>query len=312
MTGFPKVVAMWLEEGSCRLIRAIAPRAWRPFIALLSRRESREQAATRDADSYGSLVRLYAHALEKACQCPEFDSMRGDGRARKLRDLLEARHADRVDAVTREWAEQMLKLYDDRVREPHAARKDDGFVGRTRHDAGRLLEFLHTRRSIRHFSTAEVTEDHFAVAVQCVRRAPTSCHRQAVRIYATNRPAIAQEAHSCCVGRSCFGNFIPGFAAICTDTNPYAMPDEFPLIYVDGAICAAFFVLGCHAQGLSATLMAWSSIRQGAEAQLRRLLAIPGHYEIVVTCALGFPGIETPSPPRKPLSEWLVMRNASG
>lgn len=294
-------------EGRRRVIRVTLPRNWRRLAELLSRRESREEVASRTPDSYGALIRLYAHALEKASQCMEFDCARGRGRAEKLRELLAAERAQLVDNVTREWAEEMLRLYEERSRDPSVRPRQANVGASIGHNVNEILEMLRLRRSVRWFARREVRENHLRVAVEFARCAPTSCHRQAVRIYATNKPEIARAAHSCCLGHSGFGSFIPAFAAICTDTNPYAMPDEFPLVYVDGAICAAFFVLGCHAQGISATLMAWSSLREAAEAQLRQLLGIPKHYEIVVTCAIGFPEMVTPSPPRKPLNDWLVM-----
>lgn len=289
------------------LFFALAPAEMRPIIKMPLRGATRDQACLQSAESFASLIRIYAHAIEKAVYAPVFDPSRGHAKAAVLRSLLESPLAYHIDRETSEWATNLLTWYDRRVSDSawHMEYCSPSEVAKDTYS--RLLPILQSRRSVRSFAPTAITSAHILRAVEYMRCAPTSCHRQAVRVFATCDSEVAATAHKFCLGSSGFSPTIPAFAAICTDSNPYAMPDEHALPFVDGAICAAFFILGCHAQGICATLMAWNDLRGVSERNLRELLSIPANYVIVVACALGFPAGQPPRNPRKPLSEWVAF-----
>jgi nitroreductase len=290
-----------------RLALALMPLDIRRALEPAFRANSREEVSRLNSESLGALVRLYAHAIEKAVSLPSFDATRGQQKVRFLKSMLSAARDHGVDPGTVAWAENMLRLYEHRLSENSLPLQESSAVSHCAEWRDCLLNIVKSRRSTRFFKSLRVEPDAVWRALDIVKYAPTSCHRQAVKIVITLNPDRARDCHKCCVGQSGFGDFIPAFAAICTDSNPYTMPEEYPLLFVDGAICAAFFVLACQTQGVATTLMAWISGRGNAENRLRSLLQIPPNYQIVVTCVLGYPERQTPSPPRKPLMEWVAL-----
>lgn len=290
------------------LALALMPMAFRRALEPAFRLSSREESCKLNSESVGALVRLYAHAIEKAVWHPTFDPSRGQQKIQFLKDLISAgRSHEQVDATTLAWAEDMLQLHALRSGEKIFPQQETSVATHRAEWTDCLLSIVKSRRSTRFFRSSRLDREAIWKVMDIVKCAPTSCHRQAVKIHITLNPERARDCHDCCVGCSGFGDFIPAFAAICTDSNPYSMPQEYPLVFVDGAICAAFFVLACQTQGIATTLMAWTPGREDAENKLRSLLQISPNYRIVVTCALGFPERQTPSPPRKPTPQWVTI-----
>jgi len=287
------------------LIQCAPDEAVEHILELLLRVKSREESAVNDPESLGSLIRLYAHAVEKACFAAHCDQKRGHQRAEYLRHLLTRPGATFVDSETIQWAVQLLEIFDAR------GSRSETELGSLRvgdtcpNEFAALIRILSSRRSVRDFQEKTIPRDIIIRAAECASLAPTSCNRQAIRFFITLDPCVAREAHNLCSGRSGFSDFIPGFTAVCSDSNAYSMPQEYNTLFVDGALCALLFLLGCHTQGVGATLMAWTTGRKEEEAQLKRILKIPPNYEPVVMCAFGFPARQWPNTVRKPIDRWL-------
>lgn len=282
----------------------------RNIVRVLLTKSPRDKSSLQTPDSFAALIRLYAHAVEKSCYCQNFDPTRAVDKARTLRNLLGHRMVERVDRETIAWAKQLLTLYDQRKLGGELAVSHPTRQCLSPEDYNCCLRVLSTRRSVRCFEPKVVSRDVVFRAVEFARFAPTSCNRQAVKFFATTDFSLATQAHALCPGRSGFSEPIPGLVVVATDVNPYSMPDEYSLLFIDGAICAYLFVLGCHLQGLGATLMAWNSGRDREESRLREILQIPQRYQIVMACAFGYVSNQWPSIPRKNMSEWIAFANA--
>lgn len=303
----PKRIARTIDNLRLLLLRQLAPRRLRPLVSLLTRKATREACARRSPDSFSSIVRLYAHAVEKSVHAPIFDPQRGVERYERLKLLLADEMGAFLDLETLRWARNMLDLYEHRRKFPISATQVSEAPPRPSLDITTLEAFFLSRRSVRTFEATCVSTADFLRAVDAMRWAPTSCHRQAVKVFATLDPQRAKQAHACCVGRSGFGEHIPAFAAFCADSNAYGFPEECFLPYVDSAICFSFFLLAAHALGVTAVPMAWNQGCLDAEARIRGLLRIPDEFVIGLNCALGVAGTRSPGKPRKPVSAWCEI-----
>ncbi|NMC21130.1 MAG: nitroreductase family protein [Thermogutta sp.] len=212
-----------------------------------------------------------------------------------------------IDGETLGWAQEMLAAYRARVACPTELTTAARASPRPNLNASAIYEFIRQRRSVRHFEEQELRVHDLSHAIEFMRCAPTSCHRQAVKAFLSVTPETARRAHALCVGRSGFGDFIPAFVSIAADLNAYSFPDEAFLPFVDAGICAAFFLLGCHANNLAATLMAWSVSDEDRDRKLHELLSIPAYYAVAVNCVVGVPKSVAPPNPRKPLDHWFSV-----
>lgn len=289
------------------LLRLLTPPRLRPLVWHLTRKETREECSRRSAESFSSIVRLYAHAVEKSIYAPAFDPHRGLERSRYLRALLADELAHSVDPETLSWARDMLELYESRRKYGLTPAEVGGALPRPLLDIATLEAFAASRRSVRNYNSTPVTDGDVLRLIDVMRWAPTSCHRQAVTVFVTLKPEQARAAHACCVGKSGFGEHIPAFAAFCADSNAYTFPEEFSLPYVDAAICFSFFLLAAHALGLGTVPMAWNQGRLDDEARLRKVLRIPDHFVIGVNCAFGVPLSRAATNPRKPPARWCQI-----
>lgn len=292
-----------------RLMRILTPRALRPLVSLLTREANREMCCRRSSESFSSLVRLYAHAVEKSVYAATFDPQRGVQRSLHLKLLLADAMRSSLDQETLEWADKILEMYENRRTSGGSLTQLAATPSTPALDVDALESFISARRSVRNFQSTCVSDSAFLRAVEVMRWAPTSCHRQAVKIFATLKAELAREAHACCAGKSGFGEHIPAFAAFCADSNVYSFPEEFSLPFVDSAICFSFFLLGLHAIGMAAVPMAWNQCRLDDEKRLRKLLRIPDQYVIGVNCVFGVPAGRSPTNPRKATARWFEICN---
>ena len=299
-----------------RCLVVTAPRNLAPMVRQLKEHDvlARDRARW-DATCKMARLRLYAHALDKGLHMDVFDPDRGHAALRACEDLLADPDVDRApEDPTLAWCREKVEQYRSR-RTAVAAGRDSGPLGRGPSDgaaAGEptgeaLRKLFENRRSCRAFLDRPVSDETVRGLADAARWAPSSCNRQAVRIFATNDPVLAAACHATCRGCSCFGERIPAFAAFCIDVRAYVHPQEFTVGYVDGGLALQNFLVAAHAAGLGATPMAVGAETAEQRARLRALLRIPACYAPTVHCTFGYPARWAEPAPRKPVDSMLAL-----
>jgi hypothetical protein len=85
-------------------------------------------------------------------------------------------------------------------------------------------------------------------------------------------------------------------------------PNEVALPYIDVSLGVQNCALVAHALGISLTLLTWAQQVDWQEHELRRLLDIPVHFQIIVSAAGGYPDRGVDVPVRKTKELFLVRR----
>lgn len=167
-----------------------------------------------------------------------------------------------------------------------------------------LNNHVKERRSIRHFSQELITINDVEKAIELLPFAPSSCNRQTSELFITENEEKIQkclEQNKGATGIS--GKFI--FISLTYDSRSYHLPQEILTGYIDASLAFQNFMLGVHSLGLGATILNWSHASQKEEDNLRRLLSIPVHNQIVCNCIVGRPRYGAPRPSKKDISEFL-------
>jgi hypothetical protein len=123
-------------------------------------------------------------------------------------------------------------------------------------------------------------------------------------VYATNNPELVRQCVQLHGGAACFTDiYAPLFLTFCADPRVYEMPVEVALPYVDVALGVENCALAAHCLGVSLTLLTWALHTDQQDRDLRRILGIPSHMQIIVSAVGGYPdgGVQVPARKNKEL-----------
>ena len=185
-----------------------------------------------------------------------------------------------------------------------------------------FFEVVETRRSVRRFQSTPVPEDDMMAILDAARLAPTSGNQQPWKFLVVTEPDLITAMHEGCVQRSLeyreargvevtaeveasvreglSGYFsAPAYVVVLTDNG-----SRYPTYnHWDGPLAAGYLMLAARALGYG-TVFITDAI---PDAVTKEVLGIPDQYTRVCITPVGLPEAWPESPPKKELSEFVVM-----
>lgn len=264
---------------------------------------ARRQEETLNEAYWMGRLREYAHIVDKGLHRGDFSKGRGVRAYEGAKTALShVRSREGLDDPSVVWATSRIRLYE-KIQSNGSTRLDPPLiVTRCRYDD--LLDAIKTRRSIRRYLDRPVEDSVVERIVEVLDWSPTSCNRQPGHVYATNQADIVRRCVQVHGGAACFTEIVaPLFLTFCADPTVYDMPAEVAMPYIDVALGVENCVLAAHCLGVSLTLLTWALHSDREDRELRRILGIPPHLQIIVSAVGGYPsgGAETPGRKNKQL-----------
>lgn len=168
----------------------------------------------------------------------------------------------------------------------------------------KLMDVFRHRRAVRWFLPKPVPREFLDRAVAAALAAPSACNRQALTfLFVVERRGIEAIARLL-LGVEGMDPQIPVLGILIGDLRAYEHPRDRHLIYVDGGLAAAYFMLALDALGLASCPINWPD-RSRENEQLAKLLDLAPDQRPVLCFAIGWPdpnGTILRSP-RKSISE---------
>lgn len=163
-------------------------------------------------------------------------------------------------------------------------------------------QLLHTRQSVRKYSSRPVETEKLRQLIEAVRLAPSACNAQPWTLILVDDPAlkdkVARAACSKTLGLNSFATQAPVIAVLVLEKPKWTVRvgaliqrREFPLI--DIGIAAAHFCLQATDLGLSTCMMGWFD-----ESTIKKLLHIPRRRRIGLVISLGYAPQDYPQRPK--------------
>ena len=245
------------------------------------------------------LMRKYAHIIDKGLHRKDA----APGHSKKYYTLLSQaierlRHTKYSDDPTVHWAIGKLEKY-------QQLQKGGKFLPLCGRKEGFIISFesfetlAKSRRSNRDFSEIEISESIINKLRNIANWAPSSCNKQPIEIYVTNNPCLASKCLKCCRGGTGFSANIPSFWVFTSDILGYVWPSEIYLPIVDVCLGVQNVLLGATTFGLSTTILSWAQKSEEEEKELRKLLNIPPHHQIILCGVMGYANRDFQTPERK-------------
>lgn len=146
-----------------------------------------------------------------------------------------------------------------------------------------VYEAIKLRKSVRAFEDKPVEQDKLDRILEAARLAPSASNRQEWRfVVVTDREKRAKLVDAARNQR--FVGEAPIVIACCAETNQHVMPCGHKSFPVDVAIAIDHLTLAAVAEGLGTC---W--IGAFSPEEVRKILGIPDHIEIVELLPLGYP-----------------------
>lgn len=245
------------------------------------------------------LMRKYGHIIDKGLH--RKDATPGHSKSyytllsRAVERLHNTKYADDPTVV---WASEKLIAYEELQNNkdftPLCGKRPTIDVS-----IGQFESLVKARRSNRDFSTNEVSNEDIHKLKELASWASSSCNKQPIVIYATNKPELAVQGLKCCKGGTGFSSHIPSFWVFTADILGYVWPSEIYLPVVDTCLGVQNVMLGATTLGLSATILSWAQKNEEEEQKLRQLFNIPKNHQIILCAVMGYANTEFTIPARK-------------
>ena len=260
-----------------------------------------------DINSALAKVRMHAHVMDKGLHRSDWDKGHGENNYTQCRLLLE--QLEGVQDPTCVWAKRVVGEYERRTKCTEADHIPFGepVASCCSISPEQLQLLLKARTSTRFYTGQRVLTEQVEKMVVAALEAPSSCNRQAIKVYASVCPSKAREIARHFIGFTGFGEFVPAVVVICMDLRPYDYPKELFTPSLDAGLAMENAVLMACALGLSMTQLIWTG-EDDREVGLRRLLGISEFEEVMVGAVCGYPAQQAIRPVRKPIVEALAFR----
>lgn len=150
------------------------------------------------------------------------------------------------------------------------------------------LEALATgRRSVRWFTSEQVSRDVVDRAVQIGAESPTACNRQPYRFEIFDDPISTAKVAAIPMGTDGYEHQLPGLIVIIGNLAAFFDRRDRHLIYIDGCLAAMGLVYGLEAQGVNSCCINWPDLPD-READMRKLLGLKPYERVVMLIAYGY------------------------
>lgn len=161
-----------------------------------------------------------------------------------------------------------------------------------------LTQLIKARRSVREYTAREVPKQTVDDILECGALAPTACNTQPWLIGAVTDKRLLTEL----AALTDHGRFIVNaplcFAVFCLNTEKYRLED--------GCAATMNIILAAQAHGLGSCWVAGD--KKSYAQDVRKLLKVPGEYELITLISTGYPAGEPNMPNKKPQGE-VIFKN---
>ena len=244
-------------------------------------------------------LRQHAHIVDKGLHRGNFSKGRGGqayGVAKTAFSYLRSATAQADPSVR--WAASRIRLYEELQSGASLPTEKEYTATICRYED--LLDAIKSRRCVRCYLDRPVEDDVVDKIASVLDWSPTSCNRQPAEVYAANHPDIVRQCLSLYGGAACFTTiYAPLLLTFCADLRVYEMPAEFAMPYIDVALGVQNCLLAAHCLGISLTPLTWALHSGRQDRELRRILGIPPHLQIIVGAVGGYPAGGADVPARK-------------
>lgn len=246
------------------------------------------------------LMKKYAHILDKGLHRTDAEPGHSKIYYHELKSIINnLKDTKYAKDPTYTWASEKLSYYEILQNQPNEFKHFGTKPVISNLTYEQLFELIKERRSNRYFLDKYVTEDIILKLKSVSNWAASSCNKQPVRLFVTNKPDLAKKCLRCCAGSTGFGKNIPSFWAFTANIRGYTYPSEMFLPSVDTSLGAQNVFLAAQTLGLSGTILSWGQHSQSDEANLRQLLNIPVDYSIIFCAVIGYAESNYLTPYRK-------------
>lgn len=245
------------------------------------------------------LMRKYAHIIDKGLHRKDISPGHSKDYYLLLKDCVErlSQSVYKNDA-TLDWAKSKLDQYR-RLQEEPDFKPLEGEKPLLSMSYDDFNELVKARRSNRDFSNKNISSEDIGKLKEIANWASSSCNKQPIEIYTTNDPVLAAECLRCCKGGTGFSGHIPSFWVFTANIRGYVWPSEIFLPVVDTCLGVQNVMLGATTLGMSATILSWAQKSEEEECELRKLLDIPKHHQIIICAVMGYAKSTFQTPARK-------------
>jgi nitroreductase len=156
-----------------------------------------------------------------------------------------------------------------------------------------VYEAIKTRKSVRSFLDKPVEEEKLGRILEAARIAPSAHNRQEWRFVVVTDKEKREQLISASQNQRFVGE-APVVIACCAETDQHVMPCGHKSFPVDVAIAIDHITLAAVAEGLGTC---W--IGAFSPGEVRTILGIPDHIEVVELLPLGYPKNTEPEKKRR-------------
>lgn len=246
------------------------------------------------------LMKKYAHILDKGLHRKDAEPGHSKSYYHELKAIInKLKDTEYAEDPTYIWASEKLACYEMLQNQPQDFKPlgKEPIVSTLTYE--QLFDLIKERRSNRYFLDKTVTEDVIAKLKSVSNWAASSCNKQPVRLFVTNKTDLARKCLKCCAGGTGFGKNIPSFWAFTANVRGYIYPGEMFLPSVDTSLGAQNVFLAAQTLGLTGTILSWGQHSQSDDTNLRKLLGIPADYSIIFCAVMGYAESNYLAPCRK-------------
>lgn len=147
-------------------------------------------------------------------------------------------------------------------------------------------QFLLSRRSVRQFTGAPVSQSDIEAAITVAQRAPSVCNRQSGRVFWSNEPEKIEGILAHQNGNRGFGHMLGAVLVVTSELAKFRDVGERNQPYVDGGIFAMAVAFALHARGIGSCMLNWS-VEPKVDAALRAEFGLPENHIVITMIGCG-------------------------
>ena len=171
-------------------------------------------------------------------------------------------------------------------------------------DVVTLSRIMHSRKSVRSFSSQPIPKDMLEQACQLAISTPSACNRQPWRVYVVDEEERRNYLLSLQNGNRGFGHTAPAILVITTSANCFFNVYERNEPYINGGLFSMSLMLSLQVLGISSCCLNWG-VPPHVDIKAHQRFDIPKSERIVMLLAVGYATDDAvvPASFRRPLSD---------
>lgn len=151
---------------------------------------------------------------------------------------------------------------------------------------GNFEDIVNVRSSIRNFSNESVSIERIKEAIKLAQQSPSTCNRQAGRVYVINDKNTIKQALELQGGANGFNHKINKLLMVGFDIESYQGSGDRYSGYIDASLFAMSLLYALTYKGLGAVSLNWSKPKE-TDIKLRNLVNIKPSHNIIFFIGVG-------------------------